>query len=84
MKCTTRSAAAAGRLFRCLMCPSQQISRAEAESYGRFVAYCQENIGRVEPMLVGLQHKTEPGSCIGQWPTGRVQSGKRNNCSTPA
>ncbi len=41
--------------------PVERISRREAESYGRFVAYCQENIGRVEPMLVGLQHKVQPG-----------------------
>ncbi len=37
--------------------PVQQVSRAEAESYARFLAYSQENVGRVEPMLVGIQHK---------------------------
>jgi hypothetical protein len=39
----------------------QRISRAEAESYGRFLAYSLENVGRVEPMLVGIQHKAQPG-----------------------
>ncbi|MEI8374725.1 MAG: hypothetical protein WCJ35_18010 [Planctomycetota bacterium] len=41
--------------------PVQQVSKAEANSYARFVAYAQENWGRVEPMLVGLQHKSLPG-----------------------
>ncbi len=41
--------------------PVQQISRSEAELYGRFVAYMNENVGRVEPMLVGLQQKALPG-----------------------
>ena len=41
--------------------PVRQVSRAEAESYGRFLAYMQENVGRVEPMLVGIQHKVLPG-----------------------
>ena len=41
--------------------PVQQVSKAEADSYARFVAYAQENWGRVEPMLVGLQRKSLPG-----------------------
>ena len=35
--------------------PVQQVSRAEADSYARFVAYAAENWGRVEPILVGVQ-----------------------------
>ncbi len=38
--------------------PVQQVSRAEAASYARFLAYAQENWGRVEPILVGLQRKS--------------------------
>ena len=41
--------------------PVGQVSRAEADSYARFVAYAQENWGRVEPILVGLQRKSLPG-----------------------
>jgi len=41
--------------------PVQQVSKAQANSYTRFVAYAQENWGRVEPMLVGLQRKSLPG-----------------------
>ncbi|MGO9115485.1 MAG: hypothetical protein ACLP9L_40255 [Thermoguttaceae bacterium] len=41
--------------------PVQQVSQAEAGSYARFVAYAQENWGRVEPILVGLQRKSLPG-----------------------
>ena len=37
--------------------PVEQVSQAEADSYARFVAYAQENWGRVEPILVGLQRK---------------------------
>jgi len=40
--------------------PVQQVSQAEAGSYARFVAYSRENWGRIEPILVGLQHKTLP------------------------
>jgi hypothetical protein len=39
----------------------RQVSKAEADSYARFVAYAQENWGRVEPILAGLQHKVLPG-----------------------
>ncbi|MGA2259069.1 MAG: hypothetical protein ABSG53_30730, partial [Thermoguttaceae bacterium] len=39
----------------------QQVSKAETDSYARFVAYAQENWGRVEPILVGLQRKSLPG-----------------------
>ncbi len=41
--------------------PVRQVSSAEAESYARFVAYAQANFNRVEPILVGLQHKSLPG-----------------------
>ncbi len=41
--------------------PVRQVSKAEAASYARFVAYAQENWDRVEPMLVGLKRKTLPG-----------------------
>ena len=41
--------------------PVLQVSKAEAESYARFLAYADENWGRIEPMLVGLQHKSVPG-----------------------
>ena len=41
--------------------PVQQVSAAEAASYARFVTYAQENWGRVEPMLVGLQRKSLSG-----------------------
>ena len=41
--------------------PVEQVSRAEAASYARFVAYAQENWGRIEPILVGLQRKSLPG-----------------------
>ena len=38
-----------------------QVSQAEADWYARFVAYAQENWGRVEPILAGVQHKAIPG-----------------------
>ena len=38
-----------------------QVSQAEADSYARFVAYAQENWGRIEPILAGVQHKAIPG-----------------------
>jgi hypothetical protein len=41
--------------------PVSQITQAEADSYARFTAYAAENWGRVEPILVGLQHKSQPG-----------------------
>ena len=40
--------------------PVGQVSQAEADSYARFVAYAQENWGRVEPVLVGLKRKSLP------------------------
>jgi hypothetical protein len=40
--------------------PVRQVSQAEAASYTRFVAYAQENWGRIEPILVGLQRKSLP------------------------
>jgi hypothetical protein len=44
--------------------PVQLVSRAEADSYARFVAYAAENWGRVEPILVGLQRKALPGKRV--------------------
>jgi len=40
--------------------PVRQASRSEAASYARFAAYAEENWGRVEPILVGLQHNSLP------------------------
>ena len=40
--------------------PVTQVSSAEADSYARFIAYAQENWGRIEPVLLGLQRKSLP------------------------
>ena len=47
--------------------PVRQVSQAEADSYARFVAYAQENWGRVEPMLVGLQRKVPAPASASKW-----------------